>query len=89
MDMARGAFEELDYGMTPLGELILRRREVLSLGRIEVFEVQLNGQFLMSSLVNDTEIALANFALPLLTCTECDVLVGGLGLGYTAKAKLV
>ena len=76
--MAQGAFEELDYGMTPLGELILRRREVLSLGRIEVFEVKLNGQFLMSSLVNDTEIALANFAL----------LIGGLGLGYTAKAAL-
>ena len=62
MDMARGAFEELDYGMTPLGELILRRREVLSLGRIEVFDVKLNGQFLMSSPVNDAEIALANFA---------------------------
>jgi spermidine synthase len=86
--MAQGAFEELDYGMTPLGELILRRREVLSLGRIEVFEVKLNGRFLMSSLVNDAEIALANFALLLLTCTECDVLVGGLGLGYTAKAAL-
>ncbi len=88
MDMAQGAFEELDYGMTPLGELILRRRQVLSLGRAEVFEVKLNGQFLMSSLVNDAEIALADLALPLLTCTECDVLVGGLGLGYTAKAAL-
>ncbi|MCH7814515.1 MAG: spermidine synthase [Planctomycetes bacterium] len=86
--MAPGAFEELDYGMTPLGELILRRREVPSLGGIEVFEVKLNGQFLMSSLVTDTEIELANLALPLLTGTECDVLVGGLGLGYTAQAAL-
>lgn len=86
--MAQRAIEELDYGMTPLGELILRRREVLSLGRIEVFEVKLNGQFLMSSLVNNAEIALANLALPLLTGVECDVLVGGLGLGYTAKAAL-
>ena len=86
--MARRAFEELDYAMTPLGELTLRRREVLSLDRTEVFEVRINGQMLMSSLVNDAEIALANLALPLLTCTECDVLVGGLGLGYTAKAAL-
>lgn len=82
------AFEELDYGMTPLGELILRRREVLSLGGVEVIEVKLNGEFLMSSLVNDAEIALAEHALPLVTCGECDVLVGGLGLGYTAKAAL-
>ncbi len=86
--MAQRAIEELDYGMTPLGELILRRREVISLGRAEVFEVKLNGQFLMSSLVNDAEIALANLALTLLAGAACDVLVGGLGLGYTAKAAL-
>ncbi len=81
-------FEELDYGMTPLGELILRRREVLSLDRAEVFEVKLAGEFLMSSLVNDAEIALAEFALPLVECDQCDVLIGGLGLGYTAQAAL-
>lgn len=86
--MAMAAFEELDYGMTPLGELILRRREVLSLDRAEVFEVKLDGEFLMSSLVSDAEIALAEFALPLVACERCDVLVGGLGLGYTAKAAL-
>ena len=82
------AFEELDYSMTPLGELILRRREVLSLDRAEVFEVKLAGELLMSSIVNDAEIALAKFALPLVACDRCDVLVGGLGLGYTAKAAL-
>ncbi|MCP4594819.1 MAG: spermidine synthase [bacterium] len=86
--MAPSSFKELDYGMTPLGELTLRRREVLSLDGIEVFEVKLDGQFLMSSLVNDAEIALATFALPLLAYTACDVLVGGLGLGYTPKAAL-
>ena len=86
--MAMAAFEELDYGLTPLGELILRRREVLSLDRAEVFEVKLDGEFLMSSIVNDAEIALAEFALPLVACDRCDVLVGGLGLGYTAKAAL-
>jgi hypothetical protein len=86
--LARAAIEELDYCRTPLGELILRRREVLSLDRAEVFEVKLNGQFLMSSLVNATEIALATIAMDSQTGAACDVLVGGLGLGYTAKTAL-
>jgi len=33
-------FEELDYQKTPLGELILRRRKILSLGGIEIYEVK-------------------------------------------------
>ncbi len=100
--MTLAAFEELDYGMTPLGELILRRREVLSLDRAEVYEVKLAGELLMSSIVNDAEIALAEFALApeqrtsgpcsagpsVVACDRRDVLVGGLGLGYTAKAAL-
>lgn len=86
--MAMAAFEELDYAMTPLGELILRRREVLSLDRAEVFEVKLDGVLLMSSIVNNAEIALAQLALPLIKGDKLDVLVGGLGLGYTAKAAL-
>ena len=43
-------FEELDYAQTDLGELILRRRATTR--GVEVFEVKLDGQFLMSSLVN-------------------------------------
>jgi len=86
--MTRPRFEELDYCSTPLGELILRRRAVLSLGGVEVFEVRLDGRFLMSSLVNFSEIALANIALEAHAAPECDVLIGGLGLGYTAKAAL-
>lgn len=82
------AFEELDHAMTPLGELVLRRRCVPSLGGAEIFEVKLDGAFLMSSLVNDAEIALADIALAQVADRECDVLVGGLGLGYTAKAAL-
>lgn len=86
--MARPNFEELDYRETELGELILRRRVVRSLGGAEVFEVKLDGYLLMSSLVNEAEIALATEALRLIECAECDVLIGGLGLGYTAKAAL-
>lgn len=86
--MSASSFEELDYGETELGELILRRRAVRLLNGADVFEVKLDGTFLMSSLVNQAEMALATFALPLVTATECDVLVGGLGLGYTAKAAL-
>ena len=82
------AYEELDYTVTPLGELILRRREVISLGRAAVFEIKLGGEFLMSSLVHDAETALATCALSLLRHEPCDVLVGGLGLGYTAAAAL-
>lgn len=86
--MVGPVFEELDHRETELGELILRRRSVLSMGGAEVFEVKLDGEFLMSSLVNDAEIALATEALQLVEFAECDVLVGGLGLGYTAKAAL-
>ncbi len=86
--MKRPSIEELDYSQTPLGELILRRRVVRSLGDKEIFEVKMDGQFLMSSLTNSAEIALADIAMDMLNESECDVLVGGLGLGYTAKAAL-
>ncbi|MFQ5461277.1 MAG: spermidine synthase [Phycisphaerae bacterium] len=86
--MTIAGFEELDYAMTPLGELILRRREVLSLNRAEVFEVKLDGALLMSSIVNEAEKALVRLAMPLPAGPRCDVLIGGLGLGYTAKAAL-
>lgn len=81
-------YEELDYRQTPLGDLILRRRRVISMGGADVYEVKLDGQFLMSSIVNDSEIALARLALAEAPSGELDVVVGGLGLGYTAKAAL-
>ncbi len=86
--MTKPKFEELDYRETELGELILRRRTVRSLGGTDVFEVKLDGYLLMSSLVNEAEIALTTEAMNIVECAECDVLVGGLGLGYTAKAAL-
>ncbi len=80
-------FEELDYQRTPLGELTLWRREVPVSGDV-IYEVRLAGEFLMSSRVNHSEIALANLALTALGDQDCDVLIGGLGLGHTAQAAL-
>src|SRR5437588_112805 len=81
-------FEELDYRETPLGELILRRRRMLSLGGIEIYEVKLGEAFLMSSLFHEVEEALAHLGLGELKGKSWDVVVGGLGLGYTAAAAL-
>jgi spermidine synthase len=84
-------FEELDYQETPMGKLILRRRLVPTLNNQEVFEVKLGDEFLMSSLFHAAEDALANLALAELGrdgVGELDVVVGGLGLGYTVAAAL-
>ncbi|MDH3582590.1 MAG: spermidine synthase [Phycisphaerae bacterium] len=81
-------FEELDYCRTAIGELSLRRRRVMSMGGAEVYEVKIDNQLLMSSVVNQSEIALAELGLCDLGGTELDVVVGGLGLGYTAAAAL-
>jgi spermidine synthase len=80
-------FEELDYQPTPIGALSLRRRRELSLG-VDVFEIKLGDQFLMSSLFTVSEIALARLGLAALSGCGLDVVVGGLGLGYTAQAVL-
>jgi len=85
------SFEELDYRQTPIGALSLRRRRELTLG-VDVFEIKLGDEFLMSSLFTASEIALAQLGLAELSGQgsdqALDVMVGGLGLGYTAKAVL-
>ena len=85
--MARD-FEELDFRQTALGELILRRRRIHSLGGIDVYEVKLGEDFLMSSLFHEVEVALSHLGLGELEGERWDVVVGGLGLGYTAVAAL-
>jgi spermidine synthase len=80
-------FEELDHRETPIGALSLRRRRELTLG-IDVFEIKLGEEFLMSSLFTASEIALARLGLAELSGHDLDVVVGGLGLGYTARAVL-
>ena len=81
-------FEELDYQRTSLGELILRRRRALEIEGREIFEVKLNDEFLMSSLFHEGEVALTDLGLAELAGEGWDVVVGGLGLGYTATAAL-
>jgi len=80
-------FEELDFRSTPMGDISLRRRWEPSLD-VDVYEVKLGDEFLMSSLFTVSEIELATRALAELPGTELDVVVGGLGLGYTARAVL-
>lgn len=82
------AFEELDVQDTPLGELILRRRQPVSRPGEWVYEVKLDGRFLMSSLVADSERELARRAVARVRGQELAVLVGGLGLGQTALEAL-
>jgi len=80
-------FEELDFQATPMGDLSLRRRLEPTLG-VDVFEVKLAEEFLMSSLFTVAEEELATLGLAAVTGTDLHVLVGGLGLGYTAVAAL-
>jgi spermidine synthase len=81
------AFEELDFQSTAIGDLALRRRRVAALDDQEVYEVTLGNGFLMSSLFHEVEVALADLALAG-RAGPLDVVVGGLGLGYTAQAAL-
>jgi hypothetical protein len=80
-------FEELAWRQTPMGEISLRRRldPVLN---TQVYEVKLGDEFLMSSLFTVAEIELARLGLAELAEDELDVVVGGLGLAYTALAVL-
>ncbi len=80
--------EILAYEETPLGLLCLRRRELLSLPGTVVTEVTLNHEFLMSSFNTLSERELSNGALELHAGDGLKVLVGGLGLGYTAHEVL-
>ncbi|MDG4765471.1 spermidine synthase [Solwaraspora sp. WMMD406] len=81
-------FAELDWRVTPMGEISLRRRRDPTVDQ-DVYEVKLGADFLMSSLFTVAEVALARLALDALTVdTDLDVVVGGLGLGYTASTVL-
>jgi spermidine synthase len=80
-------FEELDFCPTPIGVLSLRRRRSLTTGT-DIYEIKLGDEFLMSSAFTVAEIELARLGLAALERKDIDVVVGGLGLGYTAQAVL-
>lgn len=70
-----------------MGVLSLRRRRLPSTD-IDVYEIKLGDEYLMSSQFTAAEIELARLGLAALARTDLDVVVGGLGLGYTARAVL-
>lgn len=82
-------FEELAHVHTPMGELTLRRRYEPVVDA-EVYEVKLGDEYLMSSLFTVAEEALSDLGLAAVAAArrELNVVVGGLGLGYTAVAAL-
>jgi len=79
--------KELAYSETLMGTLSLRRRNDAVTQRV-VHEIKLNDEFLMSDLFTAAEEALARLGLAMLEGSPLDVVVGGLGLGYTARAAL-
>ncbi|WP_328318644.1 spermidine synthase [Streptomyces sp. NBC_00388] len=80
-------FEEIDWQPTPMGDISLRRRRDPASGD-DVYEVKLGDEFLMSSLFTLGETELTRLGLAGLPDAPLDVAVGGLGLGYTARAAL-
>ena len=85
-------FEELDFQITPLGEISLRKRSEPRLDDLLIYEVKMNEEFLMSSLFVEAEVQLSHLGLAALGVSfkdkPLDVVVGGLGLGHTAAAAL-
>jgi spermidine synthase len=79
--------QELAFENTPLGDLTLRRRTETLLRDREVFEVKLGDEYLMSSLFTESERQLAALSLAPLK-GDLEVVIGGLGLGYTAVEAL-
>lgn len=79
--------QELAFRETPMGGISLRRRRDPQLG-VDVYEVKLGEEFLMSSAFTEGEVQLARLGLAEAGPGPLDVVVGGLGLGYTARAAL-
>jgi spermidine synthase len=83
----RPRVEELDWRQTPMGAISLRRR-VDPVLHVDVYEVKLGDEFLMSSLFTVAEVELARLALATVSPVGLDIVVGGLGLGFTARVVL-
>jgi spermidine synthase len=81
-------FEEIDSQASSLGEISLRRRRMPAFGDRDIYEVKLGDEFLMSSMFVEAEEALSSLGLAALKGDKLSVVVGGLGLGYTAVEAL-
>ncbi|RTE65599.1 spermidine synthase [Amphritea opalescens] len=81
-------FEEIDSQASPLGQISLRKRRMPAFGDRDIYEVKLGEEFLMSSMFVDAEEALSTLGLAAVEGDQLSVVVGGLGLGYTAVAAL-
>jgi len=79
--------QELAWSQAPMGVISLRRRRDPRLD-VDVYEVKLGDEYLMSSLFTVAEVELARLGLAANPRNDLHVLVGGLGLGYTAQAVL-
>ncbi len=76
---------EIARAQSERGEVVLRRR-TSELGA-DVIELRVNGVFVMDTLETTSEVALAAAALDVVPDPR-DVVVGGLGLGFTTQRVL-
>jgi spermidine synthase len=78
----------LAYEKSPIGMICLRRRELISSPGTIITEITVDHELLMSSHHTASERALSSAALDRHVGNGLRVLVGGLGLGYTAQEAL-
>jgi len=83
----------LAYEKSPIGMICLRRRELIASPGTIITEITVDHELLMSSYHTDSERALSSCALDRYLerhegANDLSVLVGGLGLGYTAQEAL-
>ena len=81
-------FKEIDSQVSALGRISLRRRRMPAFGDRDIYEVKLGDEFLMSSMFVVAEEALSTLGLAAVQGDDLSVVVGGLGLGYTAVTAL-
>jgi len=81
-------FEEIDSQTSSIGEISLRRRRMPAFGDRDIYEVKLGDEFLMSSMFVEAEEALSTLGLAAVKGDNLSIVVGGLGLGYTAVKAL-
>lgn len=81
-------FEEIDNQTSSIGDISLRRRRMPVFGNRDIYEVKLGEEFLMSSMFVEAEEALSTLGLKAVEGDNLNVVVGGLGLGYTAVEAL-